>query len=127
MYSVLAAFSPNVILPTTHLYLYLPACCINIIYILYIYCSSDPRTTKWLLVPSILSPVMVVVTYVLLVWLLPKVMRHREPFQLTSLLVIYNAAMTLLNLYICVEVSSVYLEFKNAIYIYNVHCVLYPK
>jgi len=41
----------------------------------------------------------------LLVWLVPRVMRSREAFKLTTLLVIYNAALTLLNLYICVEVS----------------------
>lgn len=65
---------------------------------------SDQRTAKWLFVPSILSPLMFVVIYLLVVWLLPKIMRSREPFQLTSLLVIYNAAMTVLNLYICIEV-----------------------
>lgn len=65
---------------------------------------SDPRTRKWFFVPSILSPLSFVVTYLLLVWILPKVMKNREPFQLTNLLVLYNAAMTLLNLYICVEV-----------------------
>lgn len=65
---------------------------------------SDPRTTKWLFVPSILSPISFVVIYLLLVWSLPKVMKNKEPFQLTNLLVLYNAAMTLLNLYIFVEV-----------------------
>ena len=33
-------------------------------------------------------------------------MKNKEPFQLTNLLVLYNAAMTLLNLYIFVEVSE---------------------
>ena len=66
----------------------------------------DPRTTKWLFVPSILSPIFFVVIYLLLVWSLPKVMKNKEPFQLTNLLVLYNAAMTLLNLYIFVEVSE---------------------
>ncbi|KAJ7388254.1 Elongation of very long chain fatty acids protein 4, partial [Desmophyllum pertusum] len=65
---------------------------------------SDPRTSNWLFVPSILSPITAVVIYLLLVWLLPKIMRSREAFQLKSLLVIYNAAVTILNLYICVEV-----------------------
>ena len=44
--------------------------------------------------------------YLLLVWSLPKLMKNKEPFQLTNLLVLYNAAMTLLNLYIFVEVSE---------------------
>lgn len=65
--------------------------------------QSDPRTSEWLFVPSIWSPVTIVITYLLLVWLVPKVMRSREAFKLTTLLVIYNAALTLLNLYICVE------------------------
>lgn len=65
---------------------------------------SDPRTKKWLFVPSIWSPIIAVLVYWLLVWLLPKIMRSREAFQLTSCLVIYNAALTLLNLYIFVEV-----------------------
>ena len=75
-------------------------------YLLNFHFFSDPRTRKWFFVPSILSPLSFVVTYLLLVWLLPKVMKNREPFQLTNLLVLYNAAMTLLNLYICVEVSE---------------------
>ena len=37
--------------------------------------------------------------------MLPRVMKNKEPFQLTSLLLIYNAAMVLLNLYITIEVS----------------------
>ena len=44
--------------------------------------------------------------YLLLVWSLPKLMKNKEPFQLTNLIVLYNAAMTLLNLYIFVEVSE---------------------
>ncbi|PFX31993.1 Elongation of very long chain fatty acids protein 4 [Stylophora pistillata] len=64
---------------------------------------SDPRTRKWLFVQSIWSPITAVLVYWLLVWLLPKIMRSREAFQLTSCLVIYNAALTLLNIYIAVE------------------------
>lgn len=64
---------------------------------------SDARTAKWLFVPSIFSPVAFVVTYLFLIWMLPRVMKNKEPFQLTSLLLIYNAAMVLLNFYITIE------------------------
>ena len=64
----------------------------------------DPRTARWLFVPSILSPAVFVIAYLVLIWLLPKVMKDKEPFQLTNLLLLYNTAMVLLNFYISVEV-----------------------
>jgi len=65
---------------------------------------SDSRTARWLFVPSILSPAVFVIAYLVLIWLLPKVMKDKEPFQLTNLLLLYNTAMVLLNFYISVEV-----------------------
>ena len=64
----------------------------------------DSRTARWLFVPSILSPAVFVITYLVLIWLLPKVMKDKEPLQLTNLLLLYNTAMVLLNFYISVEV-----------------------
>lgn len=64
---------------------------------------SDSRTARWLFVPSILSPAVFVIAYLVLIWLLPKVMKDKEPFQLTNLLLLYNTAMVLLNFYISVE------------------------
>lgn len=64
----------------------------------------DSRTARWLFVPSILSPAVFVIAYLVLIWLLPRVMKDKEPFQLTNLLLLYNTAMVLLNFYISVEV-----------------------
>ena len=64
----------------------------------------DSRTARWLFVPSILSPAVFVIAYLVLIWLLPRVMKDKQPFQLTNLLLLYNTAMVLLNFYISVEV-----------------------
>jgi len=48
------------------------------------------------------------ILYLIIVYIGPRLMKHRAPFRLTSVLIPYNLAMALLSLYIAVEVSMVY-------------------
>ncbi|XP_039452962.1 elongation of very long chain fatty acids protein 4-like [Culex pipiens pallens] len=64
---------------------------------------ADPRTKGWPLVDSPVPTLLCVLAYLLVVWVGPKLMRDRKPFDLSSVLIPYNLAMALLNLYICVQ------------------------
>lgn len=65
---------------------------------------SDHRVTDWFLIPSPLPTCVSVLMYVLFVkWIGPHLMQSRKPFNLQNALVIYNMALTMLNLYIFSE------------------------
>ena len=74
------------------------------------YCSSvfflDARTEQWFLVDSPLPIFSIFLTYLLTVWLGPKLMRHFDALDLRNVLIPYNLAMQALSLYMCYEVSS---------------------
>ena len=47
-------------------------------------------------------------SYLLFLWLGPKYMKNREPFQLRKTLIVYNFSMVFLNFFIFKEVSCSY-------------------
>ncbi|XP_053143000.1 elongation of very long chain fatty acids protein 4 isoform X1 [Hemicordylus capensis] len=63
----------------------------------------DKRVDDWPLMQSPFPTLTISTLYLLTVWLGPKWMKTREPFQLRSLLIIYNFGMVLLNSYIFKE------------------------
>ncbi|XP_038655240.1 elongation of very long chain fatty acids protein 4a isoform X6 [Scyliorhinus canicula] len=64
---------------------------------------ADKRVENWTLMQSPLPTLAVSGLYLLFVWLGPKWMKNREPFQLRSLLIFYNFGMVILNFYIFKE------------------------
>lgn len=65
---------------------------------------TDDRTKGWLMVDSPTPTVIYTMIYFIIVGLGPRCMKNRKPFKLTPILVPYNILMTLLNLYIAIEV-----------------------
>ncbi|GCC27171.1 elongation of very long chain fatty acids protein 4a isoform X1 [Chiloscyllium punctatum] len=64
---------------------------------------ADKRVENWTFMQSPLPTLAVSSLYLLFVWLGPKWMNNREPFQLRSLLIFYNFGMVILNFYIFKE------------------------
>ncbi|KAF0303631.1 Elongation of very long chain fatty acids protein 4 [Amphibalanus amphitrite] len=69
--------------------------------------QRDRRVDGWPLLDSPLPTLLLTAGYLLLVWLGPRLMRHRQPMQLRAPLVLYNLAVSLLNLYIGLELAMV--------------------
>lgn len=69
---------------------------------------TDSRTRGWPLVDSPAPTLLYTAVYLFIVWIGPKLMKNRKPFRLTWLLIPYNLAMALLNAYIAVQVSSIF-------------------
>ena len=67
----------------------------------------DPRTANWLFMQSPWATLQLTAIYLLVVYFGPKYMKGREAINAKLLLVIYNLALVILNLYICLEVKSV--------------------
>lgn len=72
----------------------------------FVYLVADDRTKGWMMVDSPAPTIFYTVIYFIIVGLGPKYMKNRKPFKLTSILIPYNVLMTLLNLYIAVEVCQ---------------------
>ena len=70
--------------------------------------SVDKRVENWPLMHSPWTTLCISTLYLLFVWLGPKWMKDREPFQMRSVLIIYNFGMVLLNLFIFREVGLLY-------------------
>lgn len=49
-------------------------------------------------------------SYLLILWLGPKYMKNREPFQLRKTLIVYNFSMVFLNFFIFKEVGDYQLQ-----------------
>nr|XP_041571007.1 elongation of very long chain fatty acids protein 4 isoform X1 [Taeniopygia guttata] len=64
---------------------------------------GDKRVDDWPLMQSPFPTLTISTIYLLTVWLGPKWMKTREPFQLRFLLVVYNFGMVLLNFFIFKE------------------------
>ncbi|CAI6344962.1 unnamed protein product [Macrosiphum euphorbiae] len=64
---------------------------------------SDDRTKGWLMVDSPTPTLIYTVIYFIIVGLGPRCMKSRKPLKLTPILIPYNILMTLLNLYIAIE------------------------
>lgn len=71
---------------------------------LLLFASPDKRVDDWPLMQSPFPTLTISTIYLLTVWLGPKWMKTREPFQLRFLLVVYNFGMVLLNFFIFKEV-----------------------
>ncbi|KAM8874510.1 ELOVL fatty acid elongase 8b isoform 2-T2 [Spinachia spinachia] len=65
--------------------------------------NGDKRTDQWLLVYSPVPVALIFLAYLFVVWAGPRVMRHREPFDLKGVLVLYNFAMVGLSAYMFYE------------------------
>ncbi|XP_016120207.1 elongation of very long chain fatty acids protein 4-like, partial [Sinocyclocheilus grahami] len=61
------------------------------------------RVQKWPLMDSPLPTLAISSSYLLFLWLGPKYMQGREPFQLRKTLIIYNFSMVVLNFFIFKE------------------------
>uniref|UniRef100_A0AAQ4QFB0 Elongation of very long chain fatty acids protein n=1 Tax=Gasterosteus aculeatus aculeatus TaxID=481459 RepID=A0AAQ4QFB0_GASAC len=61
--------------------------------------NGDKRTDPWLLVYSPVPVALIFLAYLLVVWAGPRLMKHREPFDLKVVLVLYNFAMVGLSAY----------------------------
>lgn len=72
---------------------------------------SDPRTKNWLFVPPGQAQ-LASVGYLLMVWLGPKLMKNRKPFNLQALMVAYNVLLVTLSAYMFVEVGRVFGIFE---------------
>lgn len=67
---------------------------------------SDPRTVNgfWLRTPEPMA--IVVVLYLLFVFIAPRIMERRAPFDLKPLILIYNFALVFISGYMSLEVGS---------------------
>lgn len=67
-------------------------------------CRADKRVEKWPLMDNPLPTLAISTSYLLFLWLGPKYMKNREPFQLRKTLIVYNFSMVFLNFFIFKEV-----------------------
>lgn len=69
-------------------------------------CSSVPdrRTDPWPLVYSPVPVALIFLVYLSVVWAGPRLMRHRKPFDLKVVLIVYNFAMVGMSAYMFHEV-----------------------
>jgi elongation of very long chain fatty acids protein 4 len=67
--------------------------------------NIDPRTKDWYISNSLGQTLGILSTYLLVVWLGPKVMRSMKPFELKKVIITYNALMVAFNAYVFYLVS----------------------
>nr|WJY55135.1 Elovl4 [Paralichthys lethostigma] len=65
--------------------------------------NGDKRTDPWLLVYSPAPVAIIFLLYLSMVWAGPRLMKHREPFDLRVALIVYNFAMVGLSVYMFYE------------------------
>ena len=65
----------------------------------------DPRTEHLFMMSNPLPTFIITVFYALIVCYGPKIMKDREPFKLTNILIVYNFAITILSGYLVYEVN----------------------
>lgn len=68
----------------------------------------DKRTDPWLLVYSPVPVALIFLLYLCVVWLGPRLMKHRQPVDLRLVLIVYNFAMVGLSAYMFHEVRVEY-------------------
>ncbi|XP_071792545.1 very long chain fatty acid elongase 4-like isoform X1 [Asterias amurensis] len=66
-------------------------------------CSADPRVTDWLLMKSPVPISCIIMGYLMMVWLGPRLMAKRKPLQMNYLLVVYNFSLVALSVYMFYE------------------------
>ncbi|XP_049764849.1 elongation of very long chain fatty acids protein 4-like isoform X1 [Schistocerca cancellata] len=86
-------------------------------YYLWTLSLSDHRTRGWPLVDSPIPTIIYTALYLLIVWIGPRLMRNRKPFNLRWALVPYNLAMAALNFYIAFELLLASIKLR-----YNYFC-----
>ncbi|XP_033629683.1 elongation of very long chain fatty acids protein 4-like isoform X2 [Asterias rubens] len=65
--------------------------------------KGDARVADWLLMKSPVPISCIIIGYLLMVWLGPRLMTDRKPFQLKYFLVVYNFSLVALSIYMCYE------------------------
>ncbi|XP_060933509.1 ELOVL fatty acid elongase 8b [Limanda limanda] len=65
--------------------------------------NGDKRTDPWLLVYSPFPMLLIFLVYLSVVWAGPRMMKHREPFNLRVVLIVYNFCMVGLSAYMFYE------------------------
>ena len=88
-----------------YIYIYI----IYIYVILYVFEILDKRVADWLLMWAYWPTFAITAAYLLVAYAGPKLMKDREPFCLKWPLFFHNMALVALNIYICSEVSRIYL------------------
>lgn len=67
--------------------------------------TKDPRTKNWFLLnDNPIYIILILLGYYLIVWIGPKLMRNRKPFELQTFMVIYNSLLVVLSAYMVVEI-----------------------
>lgn len=69
-----------------------------------LYCVPDKRTDPWPLVYSPVPVSLIFLVYLCVVWVGPRLMKHRQPIDLRAILIVYNFAMVGLSAYMFYEV-----------------------
>lgn len=67
---------------------------------------ADQRLQGWLLLDSYLPTGALTVMYLLIVWLGPKYMKHRQPYSCRGAMMLYNLGLTLLSFAMFYEVNT---------------------
>uniref|UniRef100_A0A8C9LA67 Elongation of very long chain fatty acids protein n=1 Tax=Pavo cristatus TaxID=9049 RepID=A0A8C9LA67_PAVCR len=75
---------------------------------------SDSRVRGWLLLDSYLPTFFLTVAYLLCIWLGNKFMKNRQPFSLRAHLIVYNLGITLLSLYMLIELKHAHISLFSA-------------
>lgn len=81
---------------------------------------TDKRTDPWPLVYSPVPVSLIFLLYLCVVWVGPRLMKHREPVDLKLVLIIYNFAMVGLSAYMCYEVC-----FRCLLFNFNIKKKIY--
>uniref|UniRef100_A0A4W5NJQ9 Elongation of very long chain fatty acids protein 2 n=1 Tax=Hucho hucho TaxID=62062 RepID=A0A4W5NJQ9_9TELE len=72
-------------------------------FLYYVFGARDSRVQGWLLLDSYLPTLSFTIVYLLIVYLGPKYMRNRPSYSLKGVLLVYNFSVTMLSLYMLVE------------------------
>ncbi|CAL1294814.1 unnamed protein product, partial [Larinioides sclopetarius] len=68
---------------------------------------GDPRTSQWLLMDNPIYVFILVAAYFIITkWILPRVTRNRNPFELKKLTIVFNFGMMSLNAWVFYELLS---------------------
>lgn len=70
--------------------------------------GADPRVENWFLIDSPFPTFALCASYLAVCFVGPRVMATREPFQLKSIIIIYNLLMVALSAYMFYEVYNIY-------------------
>lgn len=76
---------------------------------------SDQRVRGMLLLDNYIPTFALTVIYLLIVWLGPKYMKHRQPYSCRGPMVLYNLGLTLLSVYMFYEVNKLLSTDRRAV------------